>query len=712
MASAVNYKNTIASVLLVNLVIPGFVIAAEKNTSLNETATVNTSKWKCKYCPDNADEPWFLEIETGLGFVTNDSYKFGEYNGFNEKGAFLILDVDAMFRDEDANYFDIKAENLGLDTRRLEMEGGTQGKYKIKILVDQINRYNLDTSRTPYSGSSVQTLPVGWVDGATTSGMTNLSTALHNIHYSTQRNNINVSGNFIQNEKWSYDVKFKHQTKEGNTPFAAAIGSSFATANSAVLAKPVDYTTDIFELSANYKHNNVNGSISFINSTFKNKNQALTWENAFTTGTGSDFGKIALEPDNEMQQLMLNGQYRGFEDIIISGLISIAKLTQNQTFVPYTNNGSLAPPALPKNSLDGNVDVINANVNVNWTVNEKSKIKFSVEHQEQSNATDRATYTYVTADSIVTGSPRANFPYSFQTQKIKVNSSYRLENNNKVSGGIEYGLFDRTYQEVDSSTQTSIWAKYSKKLASDTNYSFKLLSSTRKADSYDVLAELIRAENTQLRKYNLADNNELKAAFNINFLATDKLFMNINIDQSNTDYTNSSVGLTQSDDISIAVDAQYSVNDEISLTAYIQQSTITSTQNGSKVTGNPDWTAENKDTILTIGIGSSYTIIEDEFNIGFDLVHTDATGEITLSGVSATPLPDLTSKRNTITLYGDYAYDENMTFKLSYKYEEYQEKNWNLDTVTQGTIDNVLSLGETSPDYSIGVVWVSMKYIF
>jgi len=716
MPNVLNYK--ILSTALLSLSVSGYTVAEEKiktptpavtdNSILGLNLNIDKSKWECNYCPDNADEPWYSKVDIGLGFVSNDSYKFGEYNGLYKEGAFLILDIDAMYRDENANYFSIQAENIGLETRRVEMEGGNQGSYKIKVLFDNINKYNLDTSRTPYNGSTNQTLPAGWVQGATTAGMTSLASDLHTINFSTKRNNLTVAGNFIQNAKWNYDIKFNRQTKQGNSPFAATIGSNFANAKSAILAKPIDYTTDNFEIAANYNHNDVSGTVSFVYSTFQNKSKTITWDNAFNTGPNS--GQIALEPDNEMQQLMANGQYRGFKDILISGLFSVARLEQNETFIPYTNNGALAPSALPNNTLVGKVNVYNANVNANWTVNKKSKIKFSFEQQEQSNSTERATYSYVIADTTVTGTPRSNFPYSFRNQKFKINSSYRLENSNKLTGGIEYGIYNRTYQEVDRSTGKSLWAKFSSKLTSDINYSLKVRAETRKADGYKVLTELNPAENPQLRKYNLADNDELKAVFNINFIAANNLFMNINIEHSKNDYSNSSVGLTEADELSAGIDAQYSMNEALSVTAYLQQSTISSTQKGSTIAASPNWNADNEDAILTVGLGADYSVIEDEFSLGFNLVHTDAKSKITLS--SATPLPDLTSKRNTISLYGNYLYDENMTFKLRYDYENYKEENWNLDNVTQNTIDNVLSLGETSPDYSIGVIWLSMKYLY
>jgi len=713
MLSISNFK--IVSVYIIALALPGLVVADENENTDNKAVdylnlNIDKSKWKCKYCPDNEDEPWFIVLEAGLGYVSNDSYKFGEYNGLYEEGGFLILDIDALYRDENANYFDIKTDNLGLETRRIAMEGGNQGSYKINVLVDNINKYNLDTARSPYSGTTNQTLPASWVPGATTGAMTSLSSDLNTIKFSTKRELLMVSSNIIQNKKWNYDVKFKRQTKQGNSPFAVTIGTTFADAKSAVLAKPIDYTTDTFEVFANYNHNNISGSFSFTQSLFKNKNEFVTWENAFTTGASD--GKIALEPDNEMQQFMANGQYRGFDDIIVSGLLSVATLKQNESYLPYTNNAGLAPPALPTQSLSGKVNVYNANINVNWTVNKKSKVKLSYEHQEQSNSTARATYSYVIADNALSGTARANLPYSFRNRQFKVATSYKLENNNKITAGVKYGLFNRTYQSVDSAIETSLWTKYAKRLSTDVNYSVKLLNDTRKADGYENLTELSPTENPQLRKYNLADSDGIKIDFNVNFVATEKLFMNINLEHSNKNYSNSTVGLSKGEELSAGIDAQYTMNDEMSFTAYLQQSVISSTQNGSSTASSPDWSAENEDSILSIGLGADYSVIDDELRIGFNYVHTDARSEIKLSGAFAVALPELTSKRDTISLYADYVYDEDMTYKLSYDYEDYKEDNWNLDNVNQGTIDNVVNLGNTSPNYSIGVIWFSMKYLF
>jgi MtrB/PioB family decaheme-associated outer membrane protein len=538
--------------------------------------------------------------------------------------------------------------------------------------------------------------------------MATLDSNLEDLDFSTRRRVLSLSSRIIQNQKWSYDALFERQTREGQVPFGAAIGTTFADARSAILAKPVDYVTDRFELVANYRDNKVTGSFSYAVSAFQNNNSALRWENSFSIGSNS--GQVALEPDNQMQQITAAAQYRGFKNVALNGSMMIARLTQDERFLPYTVNSGVAAPPLPRTSLDGKVDVSRADANALWTISPKSRVKLSYEYFERVDNTDRATYTYVIADNTVTGIPRANFPYSFRTQKLKGETSYKLEHDDKIAGGLEYGRHERTYQEVDQSTETRVWARYSKTALDDINYSLELEGAERKADRYEVLAEITPPENPQLRKYNLADRNTVGASFKIDFVPAQRWFVNASLDQSSADYSNSPVGLEQSDDLSIGFDLQYLLSDEISLTGYLNRAVISSNQNNSSVAGDPDWSAENSDRINTFGVGLSYEPDNKGFRLAIDYVHTDAIGEIDFSDPSLTPLPDLKSKLDNIEIRAEFEYSENLSYRASYTYEVYEEKNWNIDGVDPDTIDNVLTLGETSPDYKIGVLWLSLKY--
>src|SRR3990172_4798301 len=63
------------------------------------------------------DKP-FGEVEIGVGYVNQDSFKFGDYTGLEDHGPYFIGNMDLTGRDnESANYWKIQADNLGLRSK-------------------------------------------------------------------------------------------------------------------------------------------------------------------------------------------------------------------------------------------------------------------------------------------------------------------------------------------------------------------------------------------------------------------------------------------------------------------------------------------------------------------------------------------------------------------------------------------------------------------
>jgi len=705
----VEFYKKLALLSILGLVAPP-LYADSKTTEPENIKPVDieaiTKKWKCKYCPDLSEEQWEGYFELNTGYVTNDSYKFGEYNGLPEKGAYLSGDADALYRDDKGNYWNFRGENLGLDSSYLGIEGGRQGQYKLTLEVDQITRYNLDTSRTPYSGNSSQSLPPSWVSGATTADFTTLANDLQNINFSTKRRQFVLSGEYNSSPHWTYGIQFKRQTKKGDLP----TGFTFGFTGAAILPKPIDYTTDEIELSTKYHYSGFTGKITLLHSSFENNNNAFVWDNAYDSPVGATQGQAGTAPDNTKQQILFTGNYLGINNLQLTGLFSLAQMSQNEAFLPYTVNGTLTPPNLPTTSLDGKVLVINTNLAAHWQYSPVQKWNFIYEHHEQENSTARNTYSYVTADNTVTSTPRANFPYGFRRQKLKVNTDYKFNKQVKLSGGGQLALMDRNYQSVERTEETSFWAKLKHRLDNDLQYSVKTEYSDRKIDNYNVISELTPADNPLMRKYNMADRNGQKIVFNLGYSATSNLFLNFSGDYAQYDYDASNVGLTESNEFSVGFDTQYMVNENLSFSVFVQNTEIESKQAGSQAFSTADWFATNDDNIVTAGIGANYQVIDDKFKIGIDYVYAESSAAIDVS--DGTSFPDLKTRRDTFILSGDYNIDEQFTVKARYQYEVYREDNWYIDDVVPNTLDNVLTLGETAPDYRIGVFWLTLHYRF
>ncbi|MGD8421414.1 MAG: hypothetical protein PVJ78_13295, partial [Gammaproteobacteria bacterium] len=64
--------------------------AAAQEADDAEMRAPDISKWQCEYCA--FEEGWYTDLTLGIGNVSDDSYKFGEYNGLQEQGSFAIVD--------------------------------------------------------------------------------------------------------------------------------------------------------------------------------------------------------------------------------------------------------------------------------------------------------------------------------------------------------------------------------------------------------------------------------------------------------------------------------------------------------------------------------------------------------------------------------------------------------------------------------------------
>ena len=220
------------------------VIGADVPPATAEAANVDISKWKCKYCA--FEEGFSGEVEIGAAYVSDDSFKFGEYTGLVDEGAYFIGNADARYRGEDAGYMDLLIRDLGLDMRSIGIEGGKQGKYKLFLRYDEIPHYISDSAVTPYlgNGSDLLTLPPGWVRAPTTAGMTELATSLRQVDLKTKRQRVDVGMAYTPTSKWQYKLKYRHEEKDGQI---ATAGAFFFDA--AQLIKPVDYVTDQVDAS-------------------------------------------------------------------------------------------------------------------------------------------------------------------------------------------------------------------------------------------------------------------------------------------------------------------------------------------------------------------------------------------------------------------------------------------------------------------------------
>lgn len=697
------------------LVVAALVMPVLGNAD-DPTAAVDTSKWKCKYCVFEDGRSGSLEL--GPGYVSADSFKFGEYTGLNQQGGFVLGNADARYRrSEDAAYFDMSATNLGLDSRALHVDGGKQGKYKLFLNYDEIPHYISNSATTPFlgTGGSSLSLPAGWVRAGTTGGMTALPASLHSVDLETQRKRLDL-GALLGATRWEYAVRFRHETKDG----MKATAGSFIF-NSTQLIQPIDYSTDQVDISAAYNGQRWQAKLAYYGSTFRNSDAALTWQNPYTAlGTpqfaGPDAGQLALPPSNQFHQLVLSSGYQLSDRTRAMGEIAIGRMLQDERFLPVTLNNDLlanavpAVQALPRTSLDGQVDTVSAKLKVASAPTDKLRLNAAYTYNDRNNKTPQAAYDWVTTDTFTNSQLRINQPYSFTRSLFDLNADYRLPKQARLGFGYDYDAYKRSLQDINKTQENTLWGKISASAGDSTNLMFKYAHAERNVSAYQPNPAVDPPENPLLRKYNMADRTRDSIGFHADVTPHVRVTLGAGADFAWDNYSKSMVGLLDDRESNLSGDVAVILTDKASLNLFVDHQQIKSNQAGSQTFAVADWFARNVDRSDTAGIGVKHRF-NAKLDVGADYSISRSRGAISVTG-GTTEFPDLITHRDTVKLYGTYRLKEKISLRAAYWYERYYSEDWTLDNVTANTVPNLLSLGQLSPSYHVNVVTIAVRYAF
>lgn len=681
------------------------VLGMALSTSAMAADPVDTSQWACKDCP--AAQGLSGSVDAGIGNVSDKSAKFGEYSGLYRQGGFFIGDTELRYRGEGATYWNLNSSNLGLDTRSLDAEGGKQGVFKLFFKYEELSHHISDSVRTPFlgNGGASLTLPPGFP--AATTGAMPLATTLQQLDVNQDRKRTALGASWIPASNWEYAVKFNHETREATKRTSGAF-----FVNSAQLVESVDYHTDQVDASASYTGGKLQAKLAYYGSTFRNNNDALSWQNPFTAIAGATAGQRALPPDNQFHQVIASAGYQFTSKTRGSADIAWGRMTQNDGFLASTTNPGLAVPALPASSANARAETLNANIKLTSAITDKLRLSASYAHDNRDNQTPQAAFPSVSTDMFL-GAARTNMPFSFTQDKLKLGADYRIAAGTKVAVGLDYDSRKRTFQEVDKTTEDTVWGKVNSKVRDDVDLTVKLAHGERSASGYKAVPLIALPENPLLRKFYLANRTRDTAGVRADIAATEKINIGLGIDSSKDDYSDSSIGLTSGSELGVNGDLSVALTDTTSLHAFAVRQEIKSKQFGSQAFSGPDWSGENKDTIKTVGIGVKHVAIKDKLDIGADFMVTRTSSAIGVStGASDPAFPNITSSMDSLKLYANYRLKDNLSLLASYWTERYESKNWMLDGVTPGSIPNILAFGEQSPHYHVNVIRLAARYRF
>lgn len=703
------------------------------------------------------------EIDVGIGYVSQDSFKFGKYNGLQKQGAYGVVDIDLNGRGpydgDSAKYWSLTGTDLGLDSRSLSYQQGDQGNYKLFLEYDQLPVNRSDSARTIFNGAGGNnlTLPAGWVPSGTTAGMTQLLPNLKDVDIETERRKVGLGFAKSFADRWDFKVTYKDEIKDGIKTIGGVIGNSGGNPRSVLLPEPVDYATRQMDAVLGYADARKQFQLSYYMSLFNDKNDSLTWQNPYSAITGWDAsagfaaggqGRLALPPDNEFHQVSASGGYNLTNTTRVSADLAVGRMTQNQAFLPYTDNPTLAASItqpLPRSSLDGRIDTTLINLKLASRPTADFHWSAGLRHDDRDNKTPRDEYVYIGGDSQTQNTAatsdrrRYNEPYSFTENQLKLDAGYKLAKRTELSAGFQRSDTERTYSEREKATEDTYKLGLRTSFTDSLSGGLRLSRADRNGSTYVGEDPFLSSygpgyiptvvggweNHPDMRKYFLADRTRDKLALFTTFAPGEKVTLGFNASFLKDDYNASEMGLTASKAGQYTLDATYAASEALTLYSFYSYEDFRADQNGNSFAGatkladasNParDWFASHRDLVNTVGAGVKHTITKNKFDIGADYIYAASRSNVDVTtGTALTwqPLPTLPTRLNSLSLYGKYQLQKNMSLKARYRVEKYRSDDWALDGVAPNQLANVILLGEDSPDYRVHVITLSLGYRF
>ena len=460
------------------------------------------------------------EIEVGVGNVSDKSYKFGDYTGLNNSGAYGIVNLSVMRRGEDdARFLEIVARNLGLDARSLTVEGGDQGNYGLRFGYSELPKYYSDQFQTPYNGmgSSRLTAPAGWASSiditpggainppvgtsvVSTAMMTQLAANMKPFDVSSKRKDLMLGMTKVVNEGWNVEFSFNQNRKDGHklkaAPLQVASGGSRGTV---LIADPINYTDDQFSAVARYAGEKLQLQFGYNASRFRNSADPVVFDNLYyngasTTGGNMLTGRLGSMPDNQAHQISASGAYMLSRDTRLSGSVSVGTMTQDEAYLPYMSTSPNALAALPVNSLGGKVDTKHLDFKINSKLSQSIKLTAGYRYDDRDNRTPVNKYIYQTGDntllsnyanSVTQGTTRYNMPLSKNKQVVFGDLDFHLAKATTLKLAYDYDQIKHTYEPTAGDKEHTFKAEVKHRFNTMGNAGLTLARSDRTAQTYD-----------------------------------------------------------------------------------------------------------------------------------------------------------------------------------------------------------------------------------
>ena len=567
-------------------------------------------------------------VEIGAGYVNKDSAKFGEYNGLDKKGAYAIGGFELYGSgDKDSAYrWRLIGTDLGLETRSIQGDAGSQGRFRVTFGYDELNRSYSDTYKTLWQGAGTSTLtlpsaypaaasrgsssalanwnniqsPYATAACATTGGIPTVACQgpgylipanMNGFDVGTKRSRSDVGASVQLGAGWTFNATARHENKEGAKLTGVAMGGF----KGALMPEPISSSTDNFGAKFSYNNEKGNLIVGYSASFYKNDIKAWTvqypfaFTNATTSGVLNDLTMMNGAPDNQMHQLSLTGGYNfsSATRLVLNGTYS--RLTQNQDFAYQSGLGW----NVPANSA--NAEVAKSTLFAKLTTRPMKELFLAMAYKYNYHDDKSPARTYLitqydsplaarapTATALNLNNNLTNEPTNRKQNQVNLDGDYKLGRGQTLAAGYEWQQIERTTDgdenlfPSEKSSENTGRIEYRNSMIENVSGRLSYAYSQRRVSDYRE-PELNPAGSSSnvgayselpgYRQFFITNRNRDKLSGAFSFQASDALSVQAGLDYNNDKYP-SQYGLKETSGWVLNLDASYAASEKLSLNAY------------------------------------------------------------------------------------------------------------------------------------------------
>jgi len=648
------------------------------------------------------------QVSVGVGAVSDDNTRFGQYSGMVDKKLYLLLDID-MTKREDASgtWTTLQGHNLGLESRDLRFGQQRQGNWGYFIDYSAIPRYSPYTPITRLAGEDSQSQVV---NGLPTPRA---------LQMETIRQRVDLGFDKLLPSNFEMQVRARSEEKTGRRLFGRS-GVDF-------LVDPIDYSTQILEATANYTTERLQLSGGFYGTNFVNSKAKLD----ATGGTGSSFSPIALPPGNQSQQFNLAGGYNFSQTTRATFKAAYTHQTQDEQFMDTPASG------VNRSSLGGEVNTLFLQGGITARPIRGLTLLANVRHEDRHDATPIVDYFVVSAPSTATGE---NEPRSIRTTAAKFEASYPLPWQIRGTAALDYEQKWRNTSSVrvvsyrEKTEETALRLEGRRTLAETLNGSLALIVADRGGSDWLTNFQSTPSGGVSttpgsnlVHPLHLADRHRNKLRATATWTPMERLDLQFVGDVAKDTYGGRTLGLDKGSAAFLSVDGAYRLSDAWQLTAWLSRddtkadlhscASAASSNLGDisacpNSPASPIWSANLRNVGNTLGIGVKGRPT-GPLQLAADLQISKQRGEFNQGPMpvvtpAVTAVPDVNYSRKILRLSGDYALTKRSGVRAQFIQDRFHtdDYTWAGWTYSDGTTVNPNS------DQRVNFIGVSGYYNF